>query len=109
MATTTWPPGSGRSTPGHAPGHQSLLVEGRDGPVVLAGQAVYGLDEWPGTPGREGRSTASDVTAYDEPLARLRDVEPPHVLLPTTVEPGRADTTSGAASRPGRVHSHLPC
>jgi N-acyl homoserine lactone hydrolase len=69
------------STPGHSPGHQSLVLEQRDGPVVLTGQAVYGLDEWTGTAGREGRSSARDIDAYDASLARLRAVDPSRVLF----------------------------
>jgi N-acyl homoserine lactone hydrolase len=69
------------STPGHSPGHQSLVVDQQDGPVVLSGQAVYGLDEWAGSPGREGRTTAPDRTAYDASLARLRAVDPVRVLF----------------------------
>src|SRR5262249_33851131 len=33
------------ATPGHSPGHQSLVVDQADGPVLLTGQAIYGLDE----------------------------------------------------------------
>jgi N-acyl homoserine lactone hydrolase len=33
------------ATPGHSPGHQSLVVDGADGPVVIAGQCVYKIDE----------------------------------------------------------------
>jgi glyoxylase-like metal-dependent hydrolase (beta-lactamase superfamily II) len=69
------------ATPGHSPGHQSLVVDQPDGPVVLSGQAVYGLDEWTGSPGREGRSRAPDPAAYDASLARLREVEPIRVLF----------------------------
>jgi N-acyl homoserine lactone hydrolase len=32
-------------TPGHTPGHQSVVVETADGPVVIAGQCVYKTDE----------------------------------------------------------------
>jgi len=69
------------STPGHSPGHQSLVVDQADGPVVLSGQAVYGLDEWRGTPGREGRTTARDGRAYETSLERLRAIEPSRVLF----------------------------
>jgi N-acyl homoserine lactone hydrolase len=69
------------STPGHSPGHQSLVVDQADGPVLLSGQAVYGLDEWRGTPGREGRSTARLQPAYDESLAAMRAIEPVRVLF----------------------------
>src|SRR5438552_1655861 len=33
------------STPGHSPGHQSLLVDTKDGAVALAGQAIYSKSE----------------------------------------------------------------
>ena len=69
------------ATPGHSPGHQSLVVDQRDGPVVLTGQAVYGLDEWTETPGREGRSTARDPAAYAASLDRLRALEPVRALF----------------------------
>jgi N-acyl homoserine lactone hydrolase len=69
------------STPGHSPGHQSLVVDQPSGPVLLSGQAVYGLDEWLALPGREGRSTARDQIAYDTSLARLRAIGPVRVLF----------------------------
>jgi N-acyl homoserine lactone hydrolase len=69
------------STPGHSPGHQSLVVDQREGPVVLTGQAVYGLDEWTGSPGREGRTTAPDRSAYDASLSRIRAIDPARVLF----------------------------
>jgi glyoxylase-like metal-dependent hydrolase (beta-lactamase superfamily II) len=69
------------STPGHSPGHQSLVVDQRAGPVVLTGQAVYGLDEWRGTPGREGATSAADRSAYDASLARLCAIDPSRVLF----------------------------
>jgi len=34
------------STPGHSPGHQSLLLDTVEGPVVLAGQAIYSRAEY---------------------------------------------------------------
>ena len=69
------------STPGHSSGHQSLVVDQRDGPVVLTGQAVYGLDEWRGTPGREGATSAADRPAYDASIARLRGIDPSRALF----------------------------
>jgi N-acyl homoserine lactone hydrolase len=65
------------ATPGHTRGHQSLAVETADGLVVLAGQAVYTVDEWAGTPDElEGRSGAPDKAAYDASVVRLRDLAP---------------------------------
>jgi glyoxylase-like metal-dependent hydrolase (beta-lactamase superfamily II) len=34
------------STPGHTPGHQSLVLDTKDGPVALAGQAIYSRAEY---------------------------------------------------------------
>ena len=34
------------ATPGHTPGHQSVLIESDEGRVVLGGQLVWGLDEF---------------------------------------------------------------
>ncbi len=59
------------STPGHSPGHQSLLVTTRRGPVLLAGQAVYSREEWLDRPGREGRSGVRDPARYEASLRRL--------------------------------------
>lgn len=68
------------ATPGHTAGHQSLVVEGRDGVHVLAGQAVYSPGEWAGDPGaREGRSRAWDPDAYDRSVERLRAIDPVRV------------------------------
>ena len=70
------------ATPGHSPGHQSLVVETPDGPVLLAGQAVYSHGEWSGLAGaREGASTAPDEPAYARSIARLRALNPRRVLF----------------------------
>ena len=67
------------ATPGHSPGHQSLLVETRGGRVLLAGQAVYSRAEWEERPGREGRSRARDAATYDRSVTRLRGLRPVEV------------------------------
>ena len=65
------------ATPGHTPGHQSLAVETDRGLVVLAGQAVYTVDEWVGTPDElEGRTSAPDRDAYDRSTAHLHALDP---------------------------------
>src|SRR6185369_12544302 len=65
------------STPGHSPGHQSLLVVTDEGPTILAGQALYSVGEWTGAAGaREGRSSARDLAAYDASVGRLKALEP---------------------------------
>jgi N-acyl homoserine lactone hydrolase len=70
------------ATPGHTPGHQSLVVDTEDGPVVLAGQAVYSAGEWAAEPGaREGRSRAFDQGVYDDSVGRLRGLDPVRVYF----------------------------
>jgi glyoxylase-like metal-dependent hydrolase (beta-lactamase superfamily II) len=57
-------------------------VDTADGLVVLAGQAVYTIEEWAGTPDElEGRSGAPDQAAYDDSLDRLRELEPARVFF----------------------------
>ncbi len=70
------------ATPGHSPGHQSLVIESPDGPLLLAGQAVYSRGEWLGlADAREGAASAPDGTAYHRSVARLRALEPRRVLF----------------------------
>ncbi len=70
------------ATPGHSPGHQSLVVELPDGPVLLAGQAVYSRGEWAAIAGaREGASRAMDTAAYARSVNRLRALNPKRVLF----------------------------
>lgn len=70
------------ATPGHSPGHQSLVVETPDGPNLLAGQAVYSHGEWAAAPGaRDGSTSAPDRPAYARSVARLRAIKPKRVLF----------------------------
>jgi N-acyl homoserine lactone hydrolase len=70
------------ATPGHSPGHQSLVVETPDGPILLAGQAVYTAGEWTGLAGaREGVSSAPDQPEYARSVARLKALKPARVLF----------------------------
>jgi glyoxylase-like metal-dependent hydrolase (beta-lactamase superfamily II) len=70
------------ATPGHTPGHQSLVVDARDGRTIIAGQAVYSAGEWAGDAAAwEGRSRAPDTAAYDRSLARLRALDPTRVVF----------------------------
>jgi N-acyl homoserine lactone hydrolase len=70
-------------TPGHSPGHQSVLVEAHGARTVLAGQAVYTLDEWLGADdaASSGEESAWDRPRYRESLARLRAIEPETVVF----------------------------
>jgi N-acyl homoserine lactone hydrolase len=49
------------STPGHSPGHQSVVFETADGAVALAGQAIYSKREY------EHLQTAGTVSDEDPP------------------------------------------
>lgn len=70
------------ATPGHSPGHQSVVVQTQDGPLLLVGQAVYSHGEWAGVAGaREGVSTAPDQPEYARSVERLRALNPARVLF----------------------------
>ena len=68
-------------TPGHAPGHQSLVIETPEGTVVLAGQAVQSRAEWEGATdtASSGEPSAPDRDAYVASVLRLRALEPMRV------------------------------
>jgi N-acyl homoserine lactone hydrolase len=76
-------------TPGHTPGHQSVVIEGRDGTTVIAAQCIYRAREW--SSGVEdhnvheshlpGPLDASWRTAAVDSLARLRALRPRRVFL----------------------------
>jgi N-acyl homoserine lactone hydrolase len=70
-------------TPGHAPGHQSLVAETPEGRVVIAGQAVQSLAEWRGstdeTETGEPRPGEDRRDAYVASVARLRALDPVRV------------------------------
>ncbi len=80
-------------TPGHTPGHQSLLLETEEGPIILAGQAAYTAEEY-AHPERGhvlGLEAAWDRRQYLESLGRLRDMAPRLVYFShdaTVWEPG---------------------
>ena len=70
------------ATPGHSPGHQSLVIASPDGPLLLVGQAVYSRGEWIGlADAREGASSARDHEAYSRSIARLKALRPKQVLF----------------------------
>lgn len=67
-------------TPGHAPGHQSLVVETPEGTVLVAGQAILTIAEWEGSTDerRSGEPPEGDERreAYAASAARLRAIDP---------------------------------
>jgi len=68
-------------TPGHSPGHQSLVLETAEGAVVLAGQALQSRAEWEGATDEasSGAPRAPDRDAYAASVRRLRALEPVRV------------------------------
>ena len=65
-------------TPGHTPGHQSLVIDAPEGAIVLAGQAVQSRAEWEGDTERmvSGFADAPDPAAYERSVTRLRSLDP---------------------------------
>ncbi len=70
-------------TPGHTPGHQSLLVDAAGGRTAIVGQAVYTRAEWDGSddPAVSGLASAWDPDAYRRSVDTLRAFEPDVVLF----------------------------
>jgi N-acyl homoserine lactone hydrolase len=70
-------------TPGHAPGHQSLVVETDEGNVLIAGQALLSLLEWKGEADESlsGEPPPDDERheAYVASVRRLRKLDPVRV------------------------------
>jgi N-acyl homoserine lactone hydrolase len=78
-------------TPGHTPGHQSLVVETADGPVIIAGQCAYQIDEVGQQ--RVASDNMHDDTFLDagqQSLERLLSMHPRHVVAAHDVRPWRA-------------------
>lgn len=71
-----WPGVHILSTPGHTPGHQSVLVDTDAGGVLLTGQAVYDLAEF------EGKSPleSADPT-YTMSVERLRSLKASRIYV----------------------------
>jgi glyoxylase-like metal-dependent hydrolase (beta-lactamase superfamily II) len=71
-------------TPGHTPGHQSMLIETDIGPIVLAGQAAYTAGEFDDPEGHahpRGLDAAWDPLAYVESIRRLKELRPRRVYF----------------------------
>jgi N-acyl homoserine lactone hydrolase len=76
-------------TPGHTPGHQSVVIDGAEGATVIAAQCIYRVREWTG--GVEdhnvheshlpGPLDAGWRSAAQDSLKRLRSLNPSRVLL----------------------------
>jgi N-acyl homoserine lactone hydrolase len=75
-------------TPGHTPGHQSVVVETIDGPVVIAGQCVYKTDEIVGeTIAPDNMHDATLRDAGQESLERLLSLDPRQIVVAHDARP----------------------
>lgn len=70
-------------TPGHTPGHQSLLIDLSEGRTAIVGQAVYTRAEWEGSDDSSvsGVAGAWDPDRYRASVARLHAFKPDTVLV----------------------------
>ena len=70
-------------TPGHTPGHQSLLVDTGEGRIIIAGQAAYTANEFarPEEPHPRGLAGAWDRERCLESLQRLSSLHPRRVYF----------------------------
>jgi N-acyl homoserine lactone hydrolase len=68
-------------TPGHTPGHQSMLIDAAGARIALVGQAVYTRAEWDGSdsPDVSGLPTAWNQEHYRRSRELLRAFEPDDV------------------------------
>lgn len=77
-------------TPGHTPGHQSVVVDTADGPVVIAGQCAYKIDEIDEQ--RVAAENMHDDTFLDagqHSLERVLSLKPRQIVLAHDVRPSR--------------------
>ncbi|MGZ8437688.1 MAG: N-acyl homoserine lactonase family protein [Candidatus Limnocylindrales bacterium] len=70
-------------TPGHTPGHQSMLIDGSRGRIAIVGQAFYSRAEWDGSdaPDVSGLPSAWNQDHYRRSREFLRAFEPDRVLF----------------------------
>lgn len=85
-------------TPGHTPGHQSVVVETANGPVVIAGQCAYKTDEV--VEQRVAADNMHDDTFVDagqQSLERLLSLDPQQVVVAHDVRPWLVTTNTAPA------------
>jgi glyoxylase-like metal-dependent hydrolase (beta-lactamase superfamily II) len=70
-------------TPGHTPGHQSIVIADTEGAVILAGQAAYTVAEFldPEAEPARGFRTAWDGQEFLRSVERLRALRPRRVYF----------------------------
>jgi N-acyl homoserine lactone hydrolase len=90
------------ATPGHTPGHQSMVVDGETGARLIAGQAIYTVAEWSGdrAPKRSGEPSAWDPETYRRSVQRLRDLNPQRVYFSHDTDTWERDSSPGERRMP---------
>lgn len=70
-------------TPGHTPGHQSLVIDDREGSVVVAGQAAYTAAEFadPQAEPARGLRTAWGGSAFLQSIRDLKALNPRRIYF----------------------------
>lgn len=68
-------------TPGHTPGHQSIVIDAADGCIVIAAQCIFRASAWSGGVEDTNLHDPSWREAATESLNRLRACAPTQVLL----------------------------
>jgi len=69
------------STPGHTPGHQSVLVETDDIRVLVAAQAAYSAEEYQRGGDPETQAHDGFETAYLSSISRLKSLQAEHTYF----------------------------
>jgi N-acyl homoserine lactone hydrolase len=92
-------------TPGHTAGHQSLVVDCDEGPVVLLGQAYEFASDWARAAFAWTLATGGLEAPLDDPawVGRLQALDPRRVLLAhdlASVEAPQRSVESSRARRP---------
>ena len=85
-------------TPGHTPGHQSLVIEERSGPLILAGQAAYTAAEFnaPERAPARGFKTASNPREFLASIRYLRELKPQRVYFSHDAQPWEPGTIAAS-------------
>ncbi len=69
-------------TPGHTPGHQSVVIKAQDEVIVVSGQCVFRAAEWlANEPSTQNLHDEDHRTAAADSLARLRALRPSKVYF----------------------------
>ena len=68
-------------TPGHTPGHQAVVIDSADGPVVIAAQCIFRRGAWNGEIERTNLHDEEWRLEAARSLARLQAMRPRRVLL----------------------------